>query len=140
MLKYLIVCASMFAITASPSMAVADDVGLSAAERAANIKAYAKRKAQGLEEPSRGSRRAAQQQPRQQQQQTAQRNGQRCEEAMRNAQATATGTAVFSGIVGLIPFGGSAAGIASAATGMGAAAAGAIARQNSAAAMQQNCL
>ncbi len=145
MLKRFIIYATVLAITLPASIALADDVGLSAAERAANIKAYNKRTAQGQAETPRGSRGA----PRQSQQgqlrhepqgQTAQRNGRGCEEAARNAQATATGTAVLSSVIGLVPFGGYASGIAGAAAGVGASAVGEVARQKSAATMQQECM
>jgi hypothetical protein len=139
-LTRLIACACVLAVIAQVPAAMADDVGLSAAERAANQKAYAKRQAQGLAETPRGGRGTARSSQDQQarKQQAAQRH--KCQEATRNAQATETGTAVLSSVIGLVPFGGSASGIASAATSMGAAAAGEMARQKSAAAMQQECM
>lgn len=142
MLKRLIACACVLAVIAHVPAAMADDVGLSAAERAANQRAYAKRQAQGVAETPRGGRGTARSSQDQQarKQQATQRNGHKCQEAARNAQATATGTAVLSSVIGLVPFGGSASGIAGAATSMGAAAAGEIARQKSAATMQQECM
>ncbi len=119
---------------------MADDVGLSAAERAKNIKAYEARKAQGLVPDNanqRGARGAGQRQ--QQQEQQAMQRAKRCQDAVNDAQNTAVGTSVLSGAIGFLPFGGAASGVASAAAGMGATAAGEIARQKAAAAVQGNC-
>jgi len=63
----------------------------------------------------------------------------RCQDAINDAQNTAVGTSVLSGAIGFLPFGGAASGVASAAAGMGATAAGEIARQKAAAAVQGNC-
>lgn len=140
MLKRLFACALIFATVIPTSATMADDVEMSAAERAANKKAYARQKALGLADAPRG--RGAQKPQKQQARngQQVQRNGQKCAEATKNAQATATGTAVLSSVIGLIPFGGSASGIAGAATGAGAAVVGEVARQKSAAAVQQECM
>jgi len=144
MLKRLFVCAFIFAAITPTYVAMADDVEMSAAERAANKKAYEKAKAQGLADIPRGGRGV--QKPRKSQKQEArkgqpvQRNDQKCAQAMKKAQATATGTAILSSVIGLVPFGGSASGIAGAAAGVGASAAGEIARQKSAAAMQEECM
>lgn len=135
MLKRIIACASIFAVLASTPVAMADDVDMPAAERAANAKAYAKRKAQGLPVDEPRGRGVAHQQPRQK---TAQ-NAQRCQEAVNNAQNTAVATSVLSSVVGFLPFGGAASGVAGAAAGVGASAVGEIARQKAAAAVQGNC-
>ena len=120
---------------------MADDVGLSPAERAANIKAYEARKAQGLADTPRGGRSAGQQRTQQQQQQQraqqqAAERARRCAEAMNNAQGTAVGTSVLSSAVGFLPFGGAAS---SAAANIGATAAGELARQKAAADVQGQC-
>jgi hypothetical protein len=121
---------------------MADDVGLSAAERAKNIKAYEARKAQGLTtDTSRGARGMGQQPQRQQAQpqraqQEAMQRAKRCQEAMNNAQNTAVGTSVLSGAVGFLPFGGVASSMAA---NVGATAAGEIARQKADAAARDNC-
>jgi hypothetical protein len=140
MLKRLSICAFIFATVIPTFAAMADDVEMSAAERAANKKAYARQKALGLaDQPrGRGAQKAQKQQARNGKQ--VQRNGQKCAEATKNAEATATGTAVLSSVIGLVPFGGSASGIAGAAAGAGAAVVGEVARQKSAGAMQQECM
>ncbi|MET2825454.1 hypothetical protein [Mesorhizobium shangrilense] len=136
MLKRLFACALIFATIIPTSAAMADDVEMSEAQRAANKKAYARQKALGLADAprGRGAQKAQKQQARKGQQVPG--NGQKCAEAARNAEATATGTAVLSSVIGLIPFGGSASGIAGAAAGAGAAVVGEAARQKSARAMQ----
>lgn len=161
MITRLIACASVFAVIMSASGALADDVGLSAAERAKNIKAYEARKAQGqTTDTSRGGRamkyHSMGQQPPQAQkqhsmgqqpqraqkqnpQQQAMERARRCQEAMNDAQNTAVGTSVLSSAVGFLPFGGAASGVASAAANVGATAAGELARQKAAAAVQGNC-
>ena len=63
----------------------------------------------------------------------------RCQDAVTSAQNTAIGTSVLSSAVGFLPFGGAAAGVASAAATVGATAAGEIARQKADAAVQGNC-
>jgi hypothetical protein len=130
---------------------MADDVGLSAAERAKNIKANEARKAQGqTTDTSRGARamkhHSMGQQPprvqkpqRQAQEQQAMQRAKRCQDAINDAQNTAVGTSVLSSAVGFLPFGGAASGVASAAAGMGATVGGEIARQKAAAAVQGNC-
>lgn len=143
MFKRFMACASIIAFIASTPVAMADNVDMPAAERAANAKEYAKRKAQGLpvDEPrGRGSAKKTQKGKKQQpEQQAAQSASQRCQEAVNNAQKMAVGTSVLSAVVGFVPFGGAASGIAGAAAGVGASAVGEIARQKSAAAMQENC-
>ncbi|MGL5167985.1 MAG: hypothetical protein ACRC9K_19035 [Afipia sp.] len=138
-----IACASALAVIMSTSAALADDVGLSAAERAKNIKAYEARKAQGLAtDTPRGGRSAGQQSQRAQKQnpqQQAMERAKRCQDAVNDAQNTAVGTSVLSSAVGFLPFGGAASGVASAAAGVGASAAGEIARQKAAASVQGNC-
>ncbi|WP_421916995.1 hypothetical protein [Mesorhizobium sp.] len=140
MLKRLFICAFIFATIVPTSATMADDVEMSAAQRAANKKEYARQKALGLaDQPrGRGAQKAQKQQARSGKQ--VQRNGQKCAEATKNAQATATGTAVLSSVIGLVPFGGSASGIAGAAAGAGAAVVGEAARQKSARAMEQECM
>lgn len=143
--KNSLIYAATIAMTLSASTAMADNVDLSPAQRAANIKEYNKRKAQGIVETPRGGRGASQKSQQEHVGGTAQRqasgqNRQKCEEAAQNAQATATGTAILSSVIGLIPFGGSASGIAGAAVNAGASTAGEIARQNSTAAMQKECM
>lgn len=122
---------------------MADDVGLSAAERAANIKAYQARKAQGAAtDTTRGGRGSGQQPQRAQklnQQHQAMERAKRCQDAVANAQSTAVGTSVLSSAVGFLPFGGAASGVASAAANMGASAAGEIARQKADADVQGHC-
>lgn len=120
---------------------MADDVGLSAAERAKNIKAYEARKAQGsATDTPRGGRGVSQQPQRaQKQQQQAMERAKRCQDAVTNAQNTAVGTSVLSSAVGFLPFGGVASGVTSAAANVGATAAGEIARQKADAAVQGNC-
>lgn len=144
MLKNFMIYGAVLAISFSTSNAIADNVELSPAQRAANIKEYNKRKAQGIIETPRGGRGASKKlQPERvgsPQRQTAGQSRQKCEEAAHNAQATATGTALLSSVIGLIPFGGSASGIAGAAANVGASAAGEIARQKSTAAMQKECM
>jgi len=133
MLKRLIVCSSILAALMPASAALADNVELSPAERAANQKAYARQKALGLADQPRGrGAKKAQKQP-------EQAGVQGCEEAARKAQTTATGATVLSSVIGLVPFGGSASGFAGAAAGIGASAAGEMARQKSAASMQEDC-
>ncbi len=143
MITRFIACASMFAVVMSASAALADDVGLSAAERAKNIKAYEARKAQGLAtDTPRGGRGAGQLPQRAQKQnpqQQAMERAKRCQDAVNDAQNTAVGTSVLSSAVGFLPFGGAASGVASAAAGVGASAAGEIARQKAAASVQGNC-
>ncbi len=140
MLKRLFICAFIFATVIPTFAAMADDVEMSAAERAANKKAYARQKALGLaDQPrARGAQKPRKQQARNGKQ--MQRNGQKCAEATKNAEATATGTAVLSSVIGLVPFGGSASGIAGAAAGAGAAVVGEVARQKSSATVQQECM
>ena len=145
MQKKLLAVATTIAISVGNLSAFADNVEMSPAQRAANIKEYNKRKAQGAVEVPRGGRGASKtHQPERgsstPQRQTAGQSKQRCEDAARNAQTTATGTAILSGVIGFIPFGGSASGIAGAAANVGASAAGEIARQNSAAKMQRECM
>ncbi|MEZ0168350.1 hypothetical protein [Microvirga sp. TS319] len=145
MQKNLLVIATTIAISLGSLSAFADNVDLSPEQRAANIKEYNERKAQGIVEVPRGGRGASKKPLLERgtgtpQRQTAGPSRQKCEEAARNAQATATGTAVLSGVIGLIPFGGSASGIAGAAANVGASAAGEIVRQSSAAAMQKECM
>lgn len=72
-------------------------------------------------------------------QQQAMERARRCQEAMNDAQTTAVGTSVLSSAVGFLPFGGVGSGVANAAAGMGATAAGEIARQKAAASVQGNC-
>lgn len=72
-------------------------------------------------------------------QQQAMERAKRCQDAMNDAQTTAVGTSVLSSAVGFLPFGGAASGMASAAAGVGASAAGEIARQKAAASVQGNC-
>lgn len=143
--RIFIIYAATVAIALSASVAMADNVDLSPAQRAANVKEYNKRKAQGIVETPRGGRGASKKSQQEHVGGTAQRQAsgqsrQKCDEAAQNAQATATGTAVLSSVIGLIPFGGSASGIAGAAASVGASAAGEIARQKSAAAMQKECM
>lgn len=140
MLKRLFVCAFIFTTVIPTFAAMADDVEMSAAERAANKKEYARQKALGLADAprGRGAQKPGKQQARNGKQ--VQRNGQKCAEATKNAEATATGTAVLSSVIGLVPFGGSASGIAGAAAGAGAAVVGEVARQKSSATMQQECM
>jgi hypothetical protein len=131
MLRRFMACTSVLTLIASAAGSMADDVGLSAAERAKNIKAYEARKAQGLTTDSaRGGRGAGQQ---------ARQRAQRCQEALNDAQNTAVGASVLSHAAGFLPFGGTASGIAGAAAGVGATAAGEIARQKATAAVQGNC-
>lgn len=73
------------------------------------------------------------------QQQQAMQRVKRCQEAITDAQNTAVGTSVLSTAVGFLPFGGAASGVASAAANVGVSAAGEIARQKAAAAVQGNC-
>lgn len=114
--------------------AVADDVGLSAKERAANIKAYQARKAQGLAtDKPRGRRGAAG--PEKQ----AVARARRCHESVASAQESANslsaGSMVLSQAAAFIPFGGSvASSVVGAAAGAGAMVAGEAARQKLAAA------
>ncbi|WP_199084403.1 hypothetical protein [Bosea sp. ASV33] len=143
--KNSIIYAAAIAMALSTSTAMADKVDLSPAQRAANIKEYNKRKAQGIVDTPLGGRGASKKALHEHVGGTAQRQAsgqsrQKCEEAAQNAQATATGTAVLSSVIGLIPFGGSASGFAVAAANVGASAAGEIARQNSTAAMQKECM
>ncbi|CAN5208502.1 hypothetical protein BH10PSE11_BH10PSE11_15860 [soil metagenome] len=125
---------------------VADDVGLSAAERAKNIKAYEARKAQGqATDAPRGARMGQQphqaqqvqpqraQQRAQQQQQQAMQQAKRCQDAVNDAQNAAMGASVASSVVGFIPFGGVASSVVGAAAGVGSMAAGEVARQKMAA-------
>ena len=141
MLKRLIVCSSVLTMVIPITATMADNVDMSAEQRAANIKAYNERKAKGLVDTPRGGRGAQKQQkPQGRNVQQTQRDGQRCDEAARNAQATATGTAVLSSVIGLLPFGGSASGVANIAANVGASAAGEIARQQSATKMQEECM
>lgn len=72
-------------------------------------------------------------------QQQAMERAKRCQDAMNDAQNTAVGTSVLSSAVGFLPFGGVGSGVANAAAGIGANAAGEIARQKAAAAVQGNC-
>lgn len=72
-------------------------------------------------------------------QQQAMERAKRCQDAVNDAQTTAVGTSVLSSAVGFLPFGGAASGVASAAANVGATAAGEIARQKAAAAVQGNC-
>lgn len=72
-------------------------------------------------------------------QQQAMERARRCQDAVNDAQNTAVGTSVLSSAVGFLPFGGAASGVASAAANVGATAAGEIARQKAAAAVQGNC-
>lgn len=142
MLKRIIACASIFAVLASTPVAIADNVDMPAAERAANAKEYAKRKAQGLpvDEPrGRGAAKKTQKGKKQQPEQQAAQNAQRCQEAVKSAQNTAVATSVLSAVVGFVPFGGAASGVAGAAAGVGASAVGEIARQKASAAVQGNC-
>lgn len=153
-LRFIAFALTLLLLTPGSVLSVmADDVGLSAAERAKNIKAHEARKAQGqTTDTSRGGRamkhhsmeqqppRAQKQQQRQQQQeQQAMQRAQRCQDAVNDAQNTAVGTSVLSSAVGFLPFGGAASGVASAAAGMGATVGGEIARQKAAAAVQGNC-
>ena len=145
MLKRLFMCAFIFATVIPTVAAMADDVEMSAAERAANKKEYARQKALGLaDQPrGRGAQKAQKQQVQKQQARKGQQvpgDGQKCAEATKNAQAAATGTAILSSVIGLVPFGGSASGIAGAAAGAGAAVVGEAARQKSARAMEQDCM
>jgi hypothetical protein len=89
--------------------------------------------------PSKPRRDTSAAQRRQQQEQQAMQRAQRCQDAINDAQNTAVGTSVLSSAVGFLPFGGAASGVASAAAGMGATAAGEIARQKAAAAVHGNC-
>lgn len=144
MITRFIACASVFAVIMSASAALADDVDMSAEQRAKNIKAYEARKAQGLVDTPRGGRGAGQQpqraqKPQQQSQQQAMQRAKRCQDAINDAQNTAVGTSVLSSAVGFLPFGGVGSGIANAAAGVGANAAGEIARQKAAASVQGNC-
>ena len=134
MLRRFMACTSVLTLIASAAGSMADDVGLSAAERAKNIKAYEARKAQGLTTDSARGGRGAGQQPQQ-----ARQRAQRCQEALNDAQNTAVGASVLSHAAGFLQFGGTASGIAGAAAGVGATAAGEIARQKATAAVQGNC-
>lgn len=119
-------------------LALADDVGLSAAERAANIKAYNARKAQGsVEDSSRGRRGAAGPQ------RQAMDRARRCHESVAGAQESAdnlsAGAMALYQASAFIPFGGSvASSVAGAAAGAGAMIAGEAARQKLATAAR-NC-
>lgn len=73
------------------------------------------------------------------QQEQAMQRAKRCQEAIADAQNTAVGTSVLSTAVGFLPFGGAASGVASAAANVGVSAAGEIARQKAAAAVQGSC-
>lgn len=149
-LRFIAFALTLLLLTPGSVLSVmADDVGLSAAERAKNIKAHEARKAQGqTTDTSRGGRgmkqhSMGQQPPRaqkqQQQEQQAMQRAKRCQDAINDAQNTAVGTSVLSSAVGFLPFGGTASGVASAAAGMGATVGGEIARQKAAAAVQGNC-
>lgn len=89
--------------------------------------------AQEATKGARPSKRAANQQ------EQAMQRVKRCQKAMADAQNTALGTSVLSTAVGFLPFGGAASGVASAAANVGVSAAGEIARQKAAAAVQGNC-
>ncbi|MBN9604378.1 MAG: hypothetical protein J0G33_15760 [Afipia felis] len=107
----------------------ADDVGLSASERAANIKAYNKRKAQGGEKDAPRAKRNGAGPQRQ-----AMERARRCHEAVANAQQSANniamGSMALSQAASFIPFGGGmASSVAGAALGAGAMVAGEAARQ-----------
>lgn len=115
MLRRFMACTSVLTLIASAAGSMADDVGLSAAERAKNIKAYEARKAQGLTTDSARGGRGAGQQPQRAQQ--ARQRAQRCQEALNDAQNTAVGASVLSHAAGFLPFGGTASGIAGAAAG-----------------------
>lgn len=134
-LRFIAFALTLLLLTPGSVLSVlADDVGLSAAERAKNTKTYEARKAQGLTtDSSRGSR-AGQQTQRAQQQ--AMERARRCQDAVNDAQNTAVGTSVLSSAVGFLPFGGAASSMAA---NVGATAAGEIARQKAAAAVQGNC-
>jgi hypothetical protein len=69
-------------------------------------------------------------------QQQAVERARRCQDAVNDAQNTAVGTSVLSSAVGLLPFGSAASSVAA---NVGATAAGEIARQKAAAAVQGNC-
>ncbi|MBB5054722.1 preprotein translocase subunit SecF [Afipia massiliensis] len=166
-LRFIAFALTLLLLTPGSVLSVmADDVGLSAAERAKNIKASEARKAQGQatdtsrdvramkyhrmgqqppqaqkqhsmgQQPPRAQK---QQQRRQQQEQQAMQQAKRCQDAINDAQNTAVGTSVLSSAVGFLPFGGTASGVAGAAAGMGATVGGEITRQKAAAAVQGNC-
>lgn len=139
-LRFIAFALTLLLLTPGSVLSVmADDVGLSAAERAANIKAYEARKAHGQADTPRGGR-AAGQRTQQSQQQRAQQQAaeraRRCQDAVNNAQGTAVGTSVLSSAVGFLPFGSAAA---SAAANIGTSAAGELARQKAANDVQGNC-
>ncbi|EGP06322.1 hypothetical protein CSIRO_4133 [Bradyrhizobiaceae bacterium SG-6C] len=69
-------------------------------------------------------------------QQQAMERARRCQDAVNDAQTTAVGTSVLSSAVGFLPFGSAASSVAA---NVGATAAGEIARQKAAAAVQGNC-
>lgn len=69
-------------------------------------------------------------------QQQAMERAKRCQDAVNDAQNTAVGTSVLSSAVGFLPFGSAASSVAA---NVGATAAGEIARQKAAAAVQGNC-
>lgn len=127
----------LFLAPGSALSVMADNVGEPAQAKAARAKAHAERKAQGLA-PETAKQRGARGQ-RQQEQQQAMQRARRCQDAINNAQNTAVGTSVLSSAVGFLPFGGAASGVANAAAGLGATAAGEIARQKAEAAVQGNC-
>jgi hypothetical protein len=118
--------------------AMADDVGLPAKERAANIKAHEARKAQGrVADAPRGGRGGGAAGPQQQ----AVERARRCHESVASAQESANsltaGSMVLSQAAAFIPFGGSvASSVAGAAAGTGAMIAGEAARQKPATAAQ----
>lgn len=122
--------------------ALADDVGLSAAQRAANIKAYNARKAQGQADVPRGGRGAAASRGKATgPQRQALDRARRCHESVARAQESANnlaaGSMALSHVASFIPFGGSvASSVVGAAAGAGATMAGEAARQKLASAAQ----
>ena len=69
-------------------------------------------------------------------QQQALEQARRCQDAVNDAQNTAVGTSVLSSAVGFLPFGSAASSVAA---NVGTTAAGEIARQKAATAVQGNC-
>jgi len=139
MLRRFMTCTLGLSLLAAASGSMADNVEMSPAERAAKVKAYEARKAQGLTPDAPRGRGADKQRAQKQAQQQAQERAQRCQDAINDAQKTAVGASVLTSAVGFLPFAGAASGIANAAAGVGASAAGEIARQKAAAAVQGNC-
>ena len=139
-LRFIAFALTLLLLTPGSVLSVmADDVGLSAAERAKNIKAYQARKAQGQAANTQRSGRergAAAGQQRQ-----ALERARRCHEQVASAQESANNLAVgsmaLSQAAAIIPFGGSvASSVVGAAAGTGAMITGEAARQKLATAAQ----